>query len=596
MKWPAKLFFLCNGTLLWVCLFLSPCFGQPPKDSDVVQVEAYASHEDIHPGTSFQVAIVVTIKPGFHINSSSPLDKFLIPTAVRFDEAKHMAFSPISYPVPEHESFSFSTRKMAVYTGKISIFSQGRLSEEISLGNLKIPGVIDYQVCSDESCFMPRSIRFEIPLKVVEESEPVKLVNQHIFQQKDTLTSDERRAKEVIEKGLAYAVIAFFLFGLALNLTPCVYPVIPLTVGFFASQSEQKKRRIFVLASYYVVGMAIVFAVLGLVSALAGRQWGFLFQNPWFVILISIIILSMAASMFGAFEFTVPSFLMTRAGQSRQGSVGSFIMGLTVGVVIAPCAAGIIIGLVGVVAKLGIVVRGTFLFFVMGLGLGLPYLVLAMSSGLLNRLPKSGMWMVWIRKLFGLVLIGVALYFLVPQGRQIHDQQGFYLGVLGIFGGLLLGFLEHGAGYGPTFKIIRGVFGCLLILGSGFLVNRAIHFEPAAINWVHYDNQPMAELQRDSKPIIMDFYADWCAACRELDRETFSNKVVAEKARQFTMVRVNCTSPHDRTSVLTEKLGISGLPTIVFFNAEGKQLPSLRVVGFLEPEGMLKRMGRATIN
>ena len=152
------------------------------------------------------------------------------------------------------------------------------------------------------------------------------------------------------------------------------------------------------MALFYVIDIAAIFAVLGLISGLAGKQWGAQFQEPWFVVAITVVILAMAASMFGAFEITVPAWLTSRLGKSREGNIGALVMGLTVGVVIAPCAAGIIIGLVGLVAKMGIVVKGTLLFFIMGLGLGLPYLFLATFSGLLNRLPQSGMWMVWVRK------------------------------------------------------------------------------------------------------------------------------------------------------------------------------------------------------
>ncbi len=568
-------------------------FGQASKDSNVVEVEAYASHLQIHPGQSFQVAIVGSVKPGFHINSHRPMDEFLVPTAVQFDESKDVAFDPVDYPEPQYKSFSFSNKKMAVYAGNVEIFSRGRLSEDISPGDIQISGVLNYQACNDQSCFMPTALRFEIPLRVVKTSEPVKLINGHVFQQKSSFTSDEIHAKKVIERGLGYAVIAFFLFGLALNLTPCVYPVIPITVAFFAAQSEQRRSRIFVLASYYVVGIAVVFSVLGLVSALAGRQWGFLFQNPWFVVLISIMILCMAAGMFGAFELSVPSSVMTRFGKSRQGSIGSLIMGLTAGVVIAPCAAGIIVGLVGVVAKLGIVAKGTLLFFVMGLGLGLPYLLLAMSSGLVSRMPKSGVWMVWIRKLFGVLLIGVAIYFLVPQGKLIDDQQGFYLGVLGIFGGLLLGFLEHQEGYGRTFKAMRAILGCLLIFGGAFLVERAIHPAVEAIDWVHYTNQSIEQLQEKHRPILMEFYADWCAACKELERKTFDDDRVVEKSKAFTMVRVDCTSRDKASQGLIKRFKVTGFPATLFFSPKGKEFRSLTVLGFLEADELLKRMDRA---
>ncbi len=558
-----------------------------------MQVEAYASHSRIHSGETFQVAIVATIKQGFHINSHEPLDRFLVPTVVKFDEREEIVFGPVTYPQPKLKAFSFSTNKVSVYEGKISIFALGELSEDISVEDIKVSGVLAYQACNDQSCFLPGSVKFEIPLKAVKAGEPTKLINEHIFRPETSFTPDELRAKQVIEKGLAYAVIAFFLFGLALNLTPCVYPVIPMTVSFFVAQSEQKRWAVFVLASYYVVGIAIVFSILGLISGLAGKQWGFLFQSPWFVIFISVIILSMAASMFGAFEVTVPSYLMTRLGRSRQGAIGSFVMGLTVGVVIAPCAAGIIIGLVGIVAKLGIVAKGALLFFVMGLGLGLPYLFLATSSTFLNRLPKSGMWMVWIRKLFGVLLIGVALYFLVPQGKQIHDQQSLYLGVLGIFGGLLLGFLERGEGYTRSFKIIRGVFGVLLILSGALLVNAALQPEAPAIDWVSFRDQSIEELQKKNRPVLMDFYAEWCAACKELDRKTFREQRVVDKSREFIMVRVDCTSPHDKCTALTEKFKVSGLPTVVFISRKGNELDSLRLVGFLGPAEMLKKMEEA---
>jgi thiol:disulfide interchange protein DsbD len=216
-----------------------------------------------------------------------------------------------------------------------------------------------------------------------------------------------------------------------------------------------------------------------------------------------------------------------------------------------------------------------------------------MFSGLMNRLPKSGMWMVWIRKLFGLLLIGVAIYFLLPQAKKINDQQGFYLGILGIFGGLLLGFLERGEGYPRSFKMIRSIFGVLLIVSGALLVNSALQPEPPAIGWLHYRGQSIEELQEKNRPVLIDFYADWCAACKELDRKTFKDKKVVEKATEFVMVRVDCTSPDAKCTALTERFKVSGLPTVVFLSSKGEEIDSLRVVGFLGSAVMLNRMEEA---
>ena len=582
---------------LW--LFSCPCSGQNAEssqehqESDWLTVKAHISHETIHPGKSFHIALEAAIKKGLHIHSHDPGDEFLVPTIVEFGKTDGITYSPVSYPNAVFRSFAFSKRKLSVYEGKTVFFAQGTVSEEMPETTATVSGTLSYQACDDRACFMPTSVRFEAPLEIVGKDQPVRLRDNPVFQQQASWSTEESHAKEVIEKGLIYAVAAFFVFGLALNLTPCVYPVIPMTIAFFGGQGEEKKGRTFILAMYYVMGIAIVFSVLGLISSMAGQQWGFMFQNPWFVIVMAMIILSLATSMFGAFEIRVPAFLMTYSGKARKGIVGSLVMGLTVGLVIAPCAAGIIIGLIGIVAKLGIVVKGTLLFFVMGLGLGLPYLFLAVFSGLLSRLPKSGMWMVWIRKLFGVLLIGVALYFLIPQGKQAHSQQGFYLGVLAVFGGIFLGFLESGQGYSRIFKTVRAVVGLIFIVAGGFAVNQAFHAKAETIAWVPYTNQSLEQLSKGNKPILIDFYADWCGACRELDNKTFSDAEVAKTADAFVMVKADFTSPDPDRQALLEKFKVSGLPTIVFIGTDGTILHHLRIVGFLGPKDMLQRMESA---
>jgi thiol:disulfide interchange protein DsbD len=597
MKHRLYLFFM----IFLPTLAYSQLFGS----MDILQADMLASVNKVMPGSSYRLAVRADIQESFHINSHTPREEFLIPTVLEFSSHANVSFDNVHYPEHELREFGFSEEKVAVYEGETVFWTEFSISDQFASDSLTINATLSYQGCDDNSCYAPQSVDLTMVLPVTESGQSIEWINKDLFgtlqatpskgsESPDEMpldfTADELRAKQIIEKGLIYALAAFFLVGLALNLTPCVYPVIPLTVGYFGGAKDTSRTTSFINALMYLLGIAISFSLLGLVSGLAGKQWGFLFASPWFVVAIAVIILSMSASLFGAFEITVPSSLLTKLGATRQGVVGALIMGLTVGVVIAPCAAGIIIGLVGLVAKLGLVVKGTLLFFVMGLGLGLPYLILATFSGLLSKLPQSGMWMVWVRKLFGIMLIGVALYFLMPQLERIHDKLGFLLGLLTLFGGLLLGFLDHAPGYTRGFKIGRAIFGVILIFIGIHWIHDSLQAKESQIDWIHYSGQPLESLIENEKPTFIDFYADWCAPCKQLDRETFTDESVAELSRQFNMIKVDCTAPDQATLQLMKRFEVTGMPTLVFLDKEGNPQPDMREIGFIGPEIFIGKM------
>lgn len=585
-----------------ISIFASAVFAQLFEQPDVLKTDLVASFDKIRPGTKIDLAILAVIDPAYHINSNMPTDEFLIPTEIRFEPIAAASFGQIIFPKAKMARFGFSDQELSVYDGTITMFSDLTLAPDFGQDTVKITATLTFQACNDQLCLPPAEKQLVLVLPVAAATDILTATSPSIFAARagqsdenssasaSALTTDEMRAQKIIERGLPYAIVAFFLIGLALNLTPCVYPVIPITVSFFGGQSGQKTDSPFFRALAYVLGIALVFSILGLVSGLAGKQWGFLFQSPWFVIVIGIIILVMAASLFGAFEITIPSSLMTRLGSSREGALGAFVMGLTVGIVIAPCAAGIIIGLVGLVAKLGIVVKGTILFFVMGLGLGLPYLILGSFSGLLDRLPQSGMWMVWIRKLFALLLIGVAIYFLLPQLSRAHDPLGAWLGVLGIFAGLLLGFLDHAPGYTRGFKVGRGIFGILVVIAGAWLTHQAFAARAPEIAWQKYQGETLESYLQSGKPVFIDFYADWCAPCKELDRKTFPDPRIIAEAKKFTMLKVDCTLPNAATRAFMDRFQVVGMPTLIFLKPDGQELKSLRGIGFIGPDDFLRQM------
>ncbi|NOZ61962.1 MAG: thioredoxin fold domain-containing protein [Calditrichaeota bacterium] len=609
-------FFVTGLILLLLFVGENNLIAQNPFDVKIVTVTAKAVPDTVFPASATAIEVVATIEPEFHINSNKPTEEYLIPTVVKFEPIAGVNFGETKYPKAKEAKFSFSEEPLSVYEGKITVKTSAEITQAVTIGKQIIKGSFSFQACNDVNCFAPQTLNFAVPIFVAEKKGAAaevkavaatpgeqasnasivagEIVKQEQPEQAVEFTSDELRAKRVLEKGLPYAILAFFIFGLAINLTPCVYPVIPLTVGYFGGQSGRSKGSAFVMALFYVVGIALVFAALGLISGLAGKQWGFLFQSSWFVIAVTVIILAMAASMFGAFEITIPAWLSSSLGKSREGNIGALVMGLTVGVVIAPCAAGIIIGLVGLVAKLGIVAKGTLLFFVMGLGLGVPYLFLATFSGLLNKLPQSGMWMVWIRKLFGVLLVGVALYFFLPQAKHVPNMSNFFFGLLAIFGGLLLGFLDHAPGYTKNFKIGRGIFGILVILLGIFLVNSSLTEKKAGINWIHYEQGTVEQLAAPGKPVFLDFYADWCAPCKEMDRKTFSDKKVIEKAKEFTMIKIDCTKPNETVKKFKAHWGVTGMPTFIFIDKNGNEVKDLRAIGFVGADKFLKMMEKGT--
>ena len=588
-------------------VFCQTALAQLGSTVDILTVRALSAQKQVMPGSEFNLAVVLNIFEEYHINSNKPLSEFFIPTEIRFENIPGVSFAKPLFPPALLKKFSFSEDEVAVFEGETVILVPVNIAPTIPLQPLMIHGSIYFQGCNDAVCFAPQEHAFSLELAVVPAGTMIEEVNREIFQkalaqvesQKQigqpilSLTRDELRAREIIERGLIYAVFAFFFIGLSLNLTPCVYPVIPITVSYFGGQGGTRRGSTFIKALFYQLGIALAFAALGLISGFAGKQWGFMFQSPWFVVVIVTIILLLAASLFGAFEITVPNWLLSKAAQNREGILGSLIMGLTAGVVIAPCAAGIIIGLVGLVAKLGLVVKGTVLFFFMGLGLGLPYLVLASSSGLLDKLPQSGMWMIWVRKFFGLLLVGVAIYFVLPQLEAMYDKLGFLLGVLGLYGGLLLGFFDHSPTDSKTFKRVRWAFGIALIALGFTWMNHAIQAKPAQIEWIHYQGESIESFLQQSKPILIDFYADWCAPCKQLDRETFSNPAVEELARQFTMIKVDCTAPNEAVKAFMTRFAVSGMPTLVFLARSGAELPELREIGFVPAAAFVVSMEKA---
>jgi thioredoxin:protein disulfide reductase len=412
--------------------------------------------------------------------------------------------------------------------------------------------------------------------------------------------------------GLAAGVSAgtfaiLFLAGILTSLTPCVYPLIPITVGIFGARQAEHRSRSVALSATYVAGIAATYSVLGVAAALSGKAFGSVLSSPVVVAILAVFLVALAASLFGAFDIALPSGLQQRLSALKgTGFAGAFGMGLVAGIIAAPCTGPVLAGVLAYVATQRSAVLGFWMLFTYALGMGLLFFVLGATS---LRLPRSGPWMETVKSILGVALVAAAaalvLPFLPRPGPLPWPDRSVALAAGAIaFAAVLLGALSlsfHGDRREKATKLFALA---LLVAGVGLRFGWA--GEPrlekgVQIPWVHDEKTAVLQSRATGKPLLIDFFAEWCAACKELDVHTWTDPVVAkEVADRFVPLKIDATEDTAENDELQKKYEVPGLPTVLMMACRDDRPPECaipgdgptRVTGFLPPSEMLERLRR----
>jgi thioredoxin:protein disulfide reductase len=426
---------------------------------------------------------------------------------------------------------------------------------------------------------------------------------------KQPFVSEQDKLANAIRTGsLATMLGLFFASGLLLAFTPCVLPMVPILSGLIAGQgSSVTTMRAFLLSLTYVLGMAVTYTLAGAAFAAAGHQVQAAFQQPWIVILFAALFLVLALSMFGLYTLQMPAAIQTRltasSNRQRAGTFGGVaIMGALSALVVTACVAPALVGALVVISQGGDVYRGALALFAMSLGMGAPLLVIGTSAGRL--LPKAGPWMDTVKQLFGAMMLGVAAWML---SRLVADRIALLLYVIPALAVAVVLWRQRSGGalrfLGRATALAAGVYALMLGLGSARGATDPLRpLATAATAPAELPFAPVAsvaELDRAvgaaaaaGRPVMLDFYADWCVSCKEMERDTFSDPQVRAAMARMTLLRADVTANNENDRALLKRFGIFGPPTIAFYGPDGQERGNYRVVGYMKAPAFAQVLAR----
>ncbi len=519
--------------------------------------------------------------------------------------------------------FPQGKRKNDEYFGEVTIhensFSMPIPISKVQNGIQSLQVEVEYQGCAEDGiCYPPTKKTFELPAMSLisaanAQSESAQVVGQQSDAQNTAIGNNGGGSKS-----LWWILAGAFVAGIGLTFTPCVLPLIPILSSVIAGQGEQiSKAKAAWLAAIYVLGTAVVYAVMGAVAGATGDQLQAYFQNIWAIGTMAVIFVLMALSMFGLFEIQMPSFISSRLQEKSQGLGGSasmvFILGLFSALIVGACVSPVLISFLGIAIAQGSPSLGALTMFFMALGMGIPLVILAMGAG--HWLPKAGMWMDKVKYVFGVMLLAVAIYLLgvLPQVPILLLWGALFI-VVGIYLGAMQNLPEGASGWYKLFKglgMVLLVWGVLAFIG-GTLGQRDV-LKPLpdnlfsakggaantlGANEVHLFTRVNDEsaldihigaAQQAGKIVMIDYYADWCVDCIRMEQTTFQDTAVLNEMEQrFLALQVDVTDPKDAArKALKTRFGVFGPPAVLFLDIEGQPMSGKSFYGYKDASEFL---------